>query len=152
MFDNISERIKTLAKVTCFVGIILSCLYGIIGWYNAVNVTVSASKESQSIFLGFLYFILRVGLGSLLSLIGSYFLYGLGDLIQSNNNIEYYCEQIKNKLCGEDINSEDIYESETDVESNEGWICPKCGEPQKPNSIYCKKCGKIKDPNMEENN
>ena len=64
MFDNIGEKIKTLAKVLCWVGIGLSVIIGI----NVLD--YSASKG-----------LLIIVIGSLISWVSSFFSYGFGELI-----------------------------------------------------------------------
>lgn len=143
MFDNIGEKIKTTAKVFCVIGIILSCILGSMVWYNNVNIA-APYEEDTAMVLGLFRFILIAGLGSLLSWVGSFALYGFGELIISNKNIEYYCELMSGSAETTD---------ESEVKVDEGWVCSKCGEKQKSTSIYCNNCGKLKeiDKETEEN-
>lgn len=78
MFDNIGGKIKMLAKVVCWIGIIVSAVIAIIMFANAV-------KYSNDIYtlLGLAYIIL----GTLLSWIGSFFTYGFGELIEKTTEI-----------------------------------------------------------------
>ena len=78
MFDNIGSKIKTLAKVICWIGILISVISGIV---------VIASTGSTGVPVG----ILVIVLGALLSWIGSFVLYGFGQLIENS-------EEIKSKL------------------------------------------------------
>lgn len=70
MWDNIGSKLQKLAKVICWIGIILSVIGGI------VMIT-----QSQAI-LGIVYIIL----GPLLSWIGSWTMYGLGLVVESVEN------------------------------------------------------------------
>ena len=90
MYDNIGGKIKGLAKVICVIGIIVSVIAGL-------NVF---SDNEQDEFLGVLYFII----GPLLSWIGSFCLYGFGELIEKTSNIE---QIVLSKEC---LNSEYILE------------------------------------------
>ena len=72
MFDNIGDKIKTLAKVSTVLGIVISVIYGI----------VLMVSDEDLIFDGFLVMIL----GSLLFWISSFTLYGFGEMI---NQLEY---------------------------------------------------------------
>ena len=70
MFDNIGEKIKTFAKVVCWIGIIVSFIFGVL----LVN---------SSGLIG----ILTIVVGSLASWIGSFSLYGFGELIEKATEI-----------------------------------------------------------------
>ena len=69
MFDNIGSKIKTLAIVCAWIGIIGSFIGGI---YVMAELDVG---------IGFLIMIA----GSLVSWIGSFFMYGLGQLIENSD-------------------------------------------------------------------
>ena len=76
MFDNISSKIKTLAEITSIAGIVISILWGVI-------------LILQGKFLGGAV----VGvLGALASWVGSFALYGFGQLIENSDIIADYCE------------------------------------------------------------
>ncbi len=70
MFDNIHEKIKTLAKVIALIGIIVSCISGFM--------TISSATH----YLVFLVGIIKMIGGSLLSWIGSFIPYGFGEIIE----------------------------------------------------------------------
>ena len=76
MFDNIGGKIKSLAKVTCWIGIIISLI--------AAIVMMISSK--YAVLFGLLVLIV----GPLISWISSFALYGFGELIETN------CEIAKN--------------------------------------------------------
>lgn len=69
MFDNIGSKIKTLAVVVCVIGMIGSAIGAIAMWANGV-------------FLGGLVIL---AVGCLTSWIGSFFTYGLGQLIENSD-------------------------------------------------------------------
>lgn len=69
MFDNIGGKIKGLAKLVCWLGIIMSVISGIV---------LSAASESG---IGVL---IAIG-GSVLAWIGSFFTYGFGQLVQNSD-------------------------------------------------------------------
>ena len=73
MFDNIGGKIKALAKVVCWVGIIVFCLIGLI--------IMAAGQSAGAISIG----VLTAGIGSLLSWVGSFFTYGFGQLIENSD-------------------------------------------------------------------
>lgn len=130
MFDNIGGKIKMLAKVVCWIGIIVSAVIAIIMFANAV-------KYSNDI-----YTLLRLAyiiLGTLLSWIGSFFTYGFGELIEKTAEIasntkntaiipNYYPDK---KLSGSDIlinNQKSVYRR-----------CENCGNMI--SSEPCSVCG-----------
>ena len=91
-FENISAKIKILAKVLCWLGIGVSC---IIGLYQMVNDM-------------FIDGVIVVIVGSLTSWVSSFFMYGFGELIEQST------ETTKNtKLLGQ------ILENMNDILSKE---------------------------------
>ena len=70
MFENIGGKIKILAKVICWIGIIASVISAIALW-------TADSSYSPTIALGFG---VLIG-GCLASWIGSFFAYGFGELV-----------------------------------------------------------------------
>lgn len=66
MFDNIGGKIKVVAQVVCWIGIITSVISGIVTF-------------EESVLLGFLIMIV----GSFISWISSFTLYGFGELIEA---------------------------------------------------------------------
>ena len=79
MFDNIGRKIKTLAKVVTFIGMGGSVLTGF-------SVYVNIIKENEENFIaGLIIMFLVVGLGCLASWVGSFLLYGYGQLIENTD-------------------------------------------------------------------
>ena len=78
MFKNIGDKIKTLAEVICILGIISSFVIGCI--LMAINLAF------------FLKGILTIVLGSLASWIGSFVLYGFGQLVDDVNFLRFNAE------------------------------------------------------------
>ena len=82
MFNNISKKIKTVAEIICFVGILISLCYGFVKIFK------------EEILLG----ILVIFLGSLSSWIATLGLYGLGELIENSQTlIEILGQETMNK-------------------------------------------------------
>ena len=73
MFDNIGGKIKTLAKVVCWIGIIACIITGI----------VLMATDDDLILVG----ILTAVVGSLLSWVSSFILYGFGQLVENSDTI-----------------------------------------------------------------
>lgn len=81
MFDNIGGKIKALAKVFCWIEIILSVIIAIIMFVSVEDVPYS--QEGLYKGLGCVFLII----GPLLSWISSFVLYGFGELIETNCEI-----------------------------------------------------------------
>ena len=79
MFDHIGGKIKAVAKAVCWIGISLSILLGLI-------LLIALSTESPAI--GIAVAIPVTVLGAFLSWIGSFTLYGYGELIELSAKIE----------------------------------------------------------------
>ncbi len=79
MFDNIGGKIKTLAKVLCWIGIVASVIGGII--------MIVGTARSSNPGLGILLSLLYMALGCLISWVGSFFAYGFGELIENTEAI-----------------------------------------------------------------
>ncbi len=71
MWNNIGGKLKGLAKVGCWLGIIGSVIYAIVLWSHN-------SRYQSTILIGFLYLIV----GCLISWIGSWAMYGLGLVVE----------------------------------------------------------------------
>lgn len=158
MFDNIGRKIKTLAKVTCALGIAASILGACVIWGQN-------SRYNSTIFIGILVLVL----GSLGSWIGSFFTYGFGELIENSEILHADNLKIQSLLNSHQNFSEQKKESSTpyntietkqaeqstpvvptdetyEVESTMGMIvCPVCGKIQEDDKKTCWNCGaKIK--------
>ena len=110
MFENIGKKIKTYAEFMTWVGIISSVIIGFV-------------LMSSNFFVGFLVIIL----GSILSWISSFVLYGFGELVDQTSRIaDNLCgEQYKVtncEVCGKE--SDELVQIEVDGE--ELWVCKNC--------------------------
>ena len=74
MFNNIGLKIKKLAKVLCWIGIIISVISGI---------AMMASGNGGAVLTG----LLVIGLGSLISWLLTLTLYGFGQLVDNSDII-----------------------------------------------------------------
>lgn len=79
MFSNIGGKIKKLAQVTCWLGIAVSVIIGIVLF--CLN-----GSHMPTLVLGF---VVLFG-GSLFSWIGSFLAYGLGQLIENTDKLVLY--------------------------------------------------------------
>ena len=73
MFSNIGGKIKSLAQIVCWMGIICSVVSGII----------LIDTDDDLAFLGFVIIII----GSLLSWVSSFVLYGFGQLVENSDKL-----------------------------------------------------------------
>lgn len=80
MFDNIGKKIKSLASVLCWVGIIAYVILAIIMFAIAAD----AYDEELYITLGVIFLFV----GPLMSWVSSFFMYGFGELIDKACDIE----------------------------------------------------------------
>lgn len=138
MFDNIDQKIKALAQVVCWIGIICSVISGI---------ALIASGEGL-LLVGFIVIIL----GSLISWVSSFTLYGFGQLIENSeiscgNTYEIH-KLLSNKVPEYKNTSVPTRETKnTDSapavtqKSNRCWICDNCDTKNDINAQFCKNCG-----------
>ena len=92
MFTNIGDKIKNLASVLAWLGIIGSIIGGI--------VMIAVGLESSEIFV--LFGFLTAIAGSLVSWIASFLLYGYGELIDKVTQIDNKMNiQINKQLAGQ---------------------------------------------------
>jgi hypothetical protein len=110
MFDNIGKKIKGLAKVICFLGIILAICIGVYEIGNGNN--------------GFSGLIIIIG-GALISWVSCFVLYGFGELVD--------------KVCDIAENFYD-YDSNYEEEKVAQITCPKCGTKHDFDYPKCPKC------------
>ena len=74
MFDNIGRKIKTVAKLFCWIEIICCVVAGI---------AIMGSGESAAVAVGI---IVALG-GSLMSWVGSFVMVGFGELVENSTKI-----------------------------------------------------------------
>lgn len=78
MFNNIGRKIKSLAKIMCWIGIIISVLAGIV---------------MMTSDLGIVGGILTALLGSLVSWLSNFMMAGFGDLVENTAEIAAYIRE-----------------------------------------------------------
>lgn len=103
VFRNIGRKIKGLAKVLCWIGIIFSILGGVaIALLGATNMQVIAGAAADIPEVSGVMFIfggvLVAVVGSLSSWIGSWLLYGIGQLIDNSDHTRVLAAEISRKL------------------------------------------------------
>lgn len=152
MFDDIGSKIKGLAKVLCWVGIVVSVIMGIV----VMCIENPIDYDSYLILPGLLIMVF----GSLLSWVSSFFVYGFGQLIENSDilvsqGIKRQPEKSDSKNQNEKITTKTKPTIETvkstmieGLLNDEGKIiCPICGFAQDSNRKCCWKCGAKFDKN-----
>lgn len=95
MFNNIGKKIQTLAKVVTVLGMILSVIIGICSGVIAGGAAGAISA------------IVVIAVGCLASWIGSFVLYGFGEIIERlksvDENIAQLTEATKNNIISQNI-------------------------------------------------
>lgn len=137
MFDNIGGKIKTWAKVLCWIGMLTSVIVGIVTMVaGSSGARYYGSGMTAGGFFGGL---LIAVVGALASWIGSFLLYGFGELIETSKAIE-------KKLALLPVNSPQIGEKQngnsTTAPTVTGtWRCQKCGARNPYGVSSCEACG-----------
>ena len=128
MFDNIGDKIKALAKVLTIFGIVISVIYGM------------GLMVMNLFFVGILVMVL----GSLLVWIGSFTLYGFGELINqskfanSNSKKIYDLLNKKEHILTNSI-SQQVERTKEPQKPEHKWLCDSCGKLR--NESPCPYCG-----------
>ncbi len=134
MFNNIGKKIKTLAVVLCWIGIALSIIGGFI-------LMTTINRSAAGFFLG----ILESGLGFLASWIGSFLLYGFGELIDKTADIE----RNTRPHTAPTATSWQPYVNQTGSTNpppvKQASTCIFCGHTLESFELFCPKCGQKKN-------
>jgi len=144
MWDNIGGKIKTLAKVIAWLGIISSIIGGIILIIEGVRINQNSwFGGGGGLFIG-------IGFGTIIggvifSWIGSWFMYGFGELIENSETIVYNTSKIERPLrTSSESNLSNIPPvNPAQVNYGDNWVC-KCGKKNPTTAPNCKECGEYK--------
>lgn len=126
MFDNISAKLKVLAKVVFIVGILASCASGIVVY---------------CLDFDFLFFLIGLGTavgGSALFWVWGALIYGFGELIENTSYLKKGSEDSR-----ELISSSTTAAKPSDIKplaAGSAWECPKCGKLHEKYETSCN-CG-----------
>ncbi|MCL2037073.1 MAG: zinc finger Ran-binding domain-containing protein [Oscillospiraceae bacterium] len=143
MHTNIGGKIKVLAKVITWLGIIISVIMGL-------NLNTAAPiSSSGSSFIS----VAIIVVGSLASWIGSFLLYGFGELIEKTTEVARYTamqqqlSQARQPLPIAQLLPRPVPVSQPvtkPVSNGEGlWEC-SCGTMNPPHFTNCRACSKLK--------
>ena len=145
MFDNIGDKIKTIAMIFCLVGIGAAVVLGI-----------SLFSESFGLGIG------TILIGAVASWLGATCLYGFGELIEETTRNRMLNEAILKCLApkAEDARNQPVIRDVPVAFSNSsagrvstvkplnqvtgGWVCKACGSRNASGDAMCKDCGKYK--------
>lgn len=136
MFDDIGGKIKGLASFICWAGIIACVILGIV---MIVNATSGYRTDSAMVFLG----IVTIIVGSLLSWVGSFVLYGFGELVENSTELvilkDLERKEAKRREDAERDKTTPATQSNasTRVAYSNFWTCPKCGKQNPPSTTTC---------------
>ncbi|MCH5212283.1 MAG: hypothetical protein J1G06_04650 [Oscillospiraceae bacterium] len=116
MFDNIGGKIKTLAQVVCWIGIIGSVISGI----------VMIATDDDLAFLG----VIVIVIGSLVSWVSSFTLYGFGHLIENTDLLILKVEKLYSRKEEPYLNEKKSYSNKNTENGNtpHRWACNYCGK------------------------
>lgn len=120
MFENIGEKIKSLAKILCWAGIVASVLIAIKFFIEAEEGSYRTEDLYMTLGLIFLF------IGPLISWINSFFIYGFGELIERTNEVALNTRSFRqaNNNTKDTLLSENISNSSEDSHK---WRCENCG-------------------------
>ena len=124
MFDNIGGKIKGLATFICWFGIIVSVIAGIAMISSA---TQGRYTDETLVWTG----IAVAVLGSLLSWVGSFVLYGFGELVENSSVIAKNTEVKQANMDSSKEGSSKV------VSSGKYWTCPTCKKQNPLTTSYC---------------
>lgn len=154
MFDNIGGKIKILAVVVCVIGMIGSAILAIELWSEG----------------GFFAGLLALAVGCLASWIGSFFTYGLGQLIENSdlqveelnklrmqvNELKQPAPEVRKPAPAAAVHEQPARQPAVRerpapktsayvkpvVYDGKNWICDKCGHENLGVQTFCRDCGK----------
>ena len=89
MYKNIGGKIKWMARIACILGVIVSVIGGLAIMFLGGGISVFGIFRSVAWYMVLLG-ILVMAAGSFLSWVGSFFIYGIGQLIENSDIIANY--------------------------------------------------------------
>lgn len=104
MFKNIGKKIRVLAMVLCWIGIAFSVLAGVVfilsgaGVIEKLPIQVTGGADIGTMLI--VFGVVSILLGSLMSWVGSFLLYGFGKLVEETEANGARLEQLQNTLVG----------------------------------------------------
>ena len=120
MFDNIGGKIQALAQIICWIGIIISAIVGL-------------CVIGDSVLLGLIIIVI----GFLSSWIGSFVMFGYGELIEATSETRDMTYELLHR---KENNGASACNASTNAVPAGGWRC-NCGRVNAPYTSTCV-CGK----------
>lgn len=164
MFDNIGGKLKTLAKVLTILGVAASIIIGIIVMSDGGAMSYygyRSGPSSASIVSGLIFMLI----GSLGAWLGSFLLYGFGELIEKAQEIAHNTA-VPLRASRPDSAAPAPAPSASPAPpapsawlssrlsqvaplskagpASDGWTCPACKRVNPRTSTACKECGRDK--------
>lgn len=138
MFENIGGKIKGLAKVTCWIGIVASVILGII----------LIAADEDLVLTG----IITAAIGAVASWVSSFVLYGFGQLVENSDRVVYYAHKSvhpshtgqSTQTTGYSLSEMAKNREQGTTKSTGGWYCQACGTKNDTHALLCKDCGKYR--------
>lgn len=141
MFKNIGNKIRVLAKVICIIGFVVAGISGLS--LIIFGCTLFSSRYTIGPAIGIIFAgLLVAALGALFAWVGSFVLYGYGQLIHSVQSIE-------KKVLGDEYKDYDSLPNTSFTGVNNSYqsqpsykTCPYCNTANAANSSFCVGCGR----------
>lgn len=142
MFSNIGNKIRVLAKVICIIGMVLAGIVGLIIMISGFAMLGNRYTTGAGVGLiigGLVY----AAIGALFSWIGSFVLYGYGQLILSTQNLEkQFCETSTDSTFTPMQPDANVFGNVAPVHQAPATVeCPNCHYINSTDSKFCVKCG-----------
>ena len=152
MFSNIGNKIRVLAKVICIIGMVIAGITGLI--IMIIGFTMLGNRYTTGAGVGLIIGgLLYAALGAFLSWIGSFAIYGYGQLILSVQNIEkQFCATTTDNTFTPVQPDVNVFTNAAPVQQtpvqqvpyqqvNAAAECPNCHYINSTDSKFCVKCG-----------
>lgn len=148
MFNNIGKKIKVLAKVifwVTFVFFVIGSIAAGVVIAHAMGCDRYYGDKAGAIFAAIGIVIGGSVIGFLLAWIGSFFMYGYGQLIDDTEINRRTNQKILAQLGGEAVPEEPaapvapVVPQEPKAEGE--WFCSKCGFKNDASAKFCMRCG-----------
>ena len=155
MFKNIGRKIKMLALVLFWIELVIGVLAALGG--GILVIILEGRYDTLMILLGVAIIVIGSGLVFLFAWIGSFFMYGLGQLIDDTEINRKTNQQILEKLNDRPTEKAPVVNArraepvvdttpaepvvETPVPPVTSWVCPKCGNSNDLSAHFCINCG-----------
>lgn len=136
MFDNIGGKIKGLAQIGTQVGIVVSAILGII--IIVWGYDVGYDEVTFVIGIGVIV------LGALFSWLGSFYIYGFGELIDCTAEIAEKLNTPTSTPDGKAAPKTNLTDVLAKIPTVSHWYCSECGTKNNNNRTVCWQCGKQK--------